>query len=265
MIDYSEDPSAFEPKFKRFENALSKARYIAVLTGAGVSTLSGIPDFRGTGGIYTKQYNHLDVESLLNIDFFHQHPEIFYKWAADVWFKLENYKPNIVHETVARMEKMGVIHEVFTQNIDMLHQRAGSKEVYEVHGSPMHNYCTRCNKHYSYEQIAPTASKGEVPYCSCGGVIKPDIVFYGEMLNPHTLQKAEEIFGRRCDMCIVLGSSLNVSPVNQLPYMAISHGSALAIVNAQDTPLDGYATFRFRDLKQTCTALNGYLDRKEEK
>lgn len=264
MLDYSEAPEVFNPKFELFEQRLSKSRYIAVLTGAGVSTMSGIPDFRGTGGIYTSKYEHMDVEKILNIDFFNTHPEIFYKWAADVWFKLENYKPNIVHETVARMGRLGVIHEVFTQNIDLLHQAAGFKEIYEVHGSPMHNYCTSCHKHYSYEQIAPIASQGKVPYCSCHGVIKPDIVFYGEMLNPHTLQKAEEIFGRRCDMCMVLGSSLNVSPVNQLPYMAVQQGSTLVIVNAQETPLDDYATFRFNDLNQTCQALNKYLDKKEK-
>lgn len=264
MIDYSEAESRFSEKFKLLSGFMDESRRIAVLTGAGVSTLSGIPDFRGTGGIYTKQYHQMNVEDILSIDFFHLHPEIFYKWAADVWFKLERHQPNIVHHTVARMERMKLIQEVFTQNIDLLHQRAGSKEVYEVHGSPMHNHCTRCRKHFSYEQVAPVASRGEVPHCdSCNGVIKPDIVFYGEALNHHMLMKAEETFGRSCDLCIVLGSSLNVSPVNQLPYMAVSHGSRLVIVNAQETPLDGYAAIRFRDLKQTCQAIDGYLDAKE--
>lgn len=255
MIDYSEDEDVFQSRYLKFEQLLKDSRYPAVLTGAGVSTLSGIPDFRGTGGVYTQQFNHLDVEEIIEINFFHRHPEIFYQWAADVWYKLEDYEPNIVHKALAEMEACGKLHEVFTQNIDLLHQKAGSREVYELHGSPMHNYCTRCHAHYSYEQVSPTAREGKVPYCSCGGVIKPDIVFYGEGLDSHTWQKADEVFGRRCDLCIVLGSSLNVSPVNQLPYLAYRHGCPLIIVNAQETPLNGFARHVFRDLRQFSQAL----------
>lgn len=259
--DYSEREDIFEPKFEKFASLLESSRRIGVLTGAGVSTMSGIPDFRGSGGLYTKEYERLPVERILDIDFFHSHPEIFYRWAADVWFKLENYEPNIVHKTLARMERLGIVKEVFTQNIDLLHRRAGSKNVYEVHGSPEHNYCVKCHKHFSYEEIAPIASKGEVPYCTrCGGVVKPDIVFYGEALDSSVLMRAEEVFGRLCDLCVVLGSSLNVGPINQLPYLAVAHGAALVIVNAQGTPMDGYATLRFRDLRQTCEALNRRFD-----
>lgn len=256
MIDYSEDLSVFNPKIEQLVSLIKNARKIAILTGAGVSTLSGIPDFRGNGGIYTKEFNQLSVEQILSIDFFYAHPEIFYKWASNVWYQLENYEPNVVHKLLAVMEQKGYVKEIFTQNIDMLHQKAGNKEVYEVHGSPMHNYCTNCHRHYSYEQVAPKASKGEVPLCeTCKSVIKPEIVLYGEALHAYTLKKAEEVFSRQCDLCIVLGSSLLVGPVNQLPYMASMHNSKLVIVNAQETPLDGYADLIFKDLKQVSEAL----------
>lgn len=261
-IDYSEQQQLFSEKFGRFTQMLQSKSRIAVLTGAGVSTLSSIPDFRGTGGVYTKKYGNLSVEDILHIDFFHEHPEIFYQWAGEVWFRLEQYEPNVVHRMVAMMEHKGLIDGVFTQNIDMLHQRAGSANVWEVHGSPMHNHCTVCGREYSYRDIVATASQGKVPRCECGGVIKPDIILYGESLDQKLLARAEEVFGYKCDLCIVLGSSLNVSPVNLLPRMAVSHGSSLVIVNAQDTSLDGYCDVRFRDLKQFSEAVIEYLGKR---
>ena len=262
MNDYKEDENVFNTKFEKFIDLLKNSKRLGVLTGAGVSTLSNIPDFRGNGGIYTKKFGDLDVEQILDIDFFYKNPKIFYQWASNVWYKLEQYKPNIVHKMLALLEEKGIVEDIFTQNIDFLHQRAGSKKVFEVHGSSLHNYCTVCHKHFTYEQVSPIASKGEVPYCdSCGGVIKPDIVFYGESLNADILSRAEEVFSHQCDLCLVLGSSLNVGPINQMPVLALNNRAKLVIVNAQTTHLDKYSQIVFKDLFQFSSAMIEHFEK----
>ncbi len=260
MADYSERSDLFSKKFQQFVQLLTDSRRIRVFTGAGVSTLSGIPDFRGAHGIYTDPWHGMDVEQILSIDFFAEHPDVFYKWAKDVWYGLENYQPNIVHKTVADLESKHYIDGVYTQNIDMLHQRAGSKVVYEVHGSPMHHYCRTCGAHYSYEEIAPIVRSGKVPTCKrCGGVIKPDIVFYGENLNESILHRAWEEFSH-ADLCLVFGSSLTVQPAASFPRIAVESGAKLVIVNAQRTYLDQLASLRFTDLQQFCEALDLWIE-----
>jgi NAD-dependent deacetylase len=260
MPEKLEKKRAFENKMVILESLILNSRKMTVFTGAGVSTLSGIPDFRGKNGIYTGLWHDLRVEQILNITFFEKHPEIFYEWAQEFWYHLEDYKPNIVHTTLAKMEQKGFVTGLYTQNIDMLHKKAGSKKVYEVHGSAAHHYCHTCNKHYSYEEIAPLVCSKKVPYCSqCGGVIKPDIVFYGENLDPLILSRAYEQFSHT-DLCLVLGSSLTVQPAASFPYYATSNGAPLVIVNEQKTSQDSKAILHFSDLQQTFQALDTWLD-----
>ncbi|HKL58303.1 MAG TPA: NAD-dependent protein deacylase [Sphaerochaeta sp.] len=260
MKTNSETLEQFEKKFSILKPLILNAKRMTVFTGAGVSTLSGIPDFRSSQGIYSKQWEGLDVEHILSIAFFMQHPDVFYAWAKEYWYHLDYYKPNVVHRTLAKLEAKGYMRSLYTQNIDMLHQKAGSKKQYEVHGSAMHHYCTNCNAHYTYEQIAPIVLKDEVPYCTaCGSLIKPDIVFYGENLNSHILDRAYEDFSHP-DLCLVLGSSLRVQPAASFPLYATRNGAPLVIVNAQQTTQDGAASLRFIDLEKTFVALESWVD-----
>lgn len=260
MGEYSEEREVFKGKFDKFASILQDSRKVAVFTGAGVSTLSGIPDFRGAHGVYNSPWRGLDVEEILSIDYFSSNPEIFYAWAEEVWYHFEDYEPNIVHKALAKMEEKGVLTSgLFTQNVDFMHQRAGSKKVYELHGSAKASYCTVCNSHYTYGQVAPIVRKGEVPKCRhCGGVIKPDIVFYGESLPGSVLTRAEIAFGQ-ADLAIVMGTSLTVYPAAAFPMMTARNGGKVVIVNAQPTAQDRSASVLFTDLGQFAEALDQYL------
>ncbi|MBO4409485.1 MAG: Sir2 family NAD-dependent protein deacetylase [Spirochaetales bacterium] len=256
---YSEKPEVFGPKFDKLVSLIENSRRMTVFTGAGVSTLSGIPDFRGKHGVYNDPWQGMDVEEIISMTFFRREPGIFYKWAKDVWYRLEDYEPNIVHTTIALLQKKGYLRSVYTQNIDMLHQRAGSTNVYEVHGSPEFHHCTRCHAKFGYAEIAPKVLRDELPLCPrCGGVIKPDIIFYEESLNENVLDAAWREFSSS-DLCLVLGSSLTVQPAASLPMLARRNGADVVIVNAQPTYQDSGATLLFRDLAQTFGALNDYL------
>ena len=246
--------------FPAFISLYEKARRIVVLTGAGVSTLSGIPDFRSSDGLYSKEFGHMKVESILDIDFFSEHPDVFYSWAKDYWFEMEKYEPNIIHRSLAAMEAAGKLTEgIFTQNIDGLHQKAGSKKVYELHGSVREGYCMNCRRHYGYSFMADMVRSGAVPVCgSCGGLVKPDIVFYGEPLDTSTLMRAENAFAS-ADLAIVLGSSLVVNPAASLPYISARGGKDIVIVNKDSTYIDQYAALRFSDLGSFFGQMAAYL------
>lgn len=260
MGEFSEPQAVFEEKIKKLEELIAKARKLCVFTGAGVSTFSGIPDFRGAHGVYTDPWHGMDVEDILSIGFFERKPEIFYQWAKDVWYKVDQYQPTIVHTTLAKMEQKGYLESLYTQNIDMLHERAGSKRVYDVHGSVAHHHCPNCGKYFSYRTIADQVLKGKVPVCDvCGHVVKPDIVLYGESLDSNILSRAYEDF-THCDLCMVLGSSLTVQPAASFPYYACRHGAKFVIVNAQPTMMDDAADLLFSDLEQVFSALDAWLD-----
>ncbi|MDD6957481.1 MAG: NAD-dependent protein deacylase [Spirochaetales bacterium] len=238
---------------------IKSSRNFNVLTGAGISTLSGIPDFRGEKGVYKAQNLGCDIETILSIGYFKKHPDIFYDWAKDVWYHLENYKPNIVHSVLAKLERQGYLKNIFTQNIDSLHERAGSKKVYNLHGSAADAYCTECGLHYSYEDIATIITEGKVPYCKrCNGLIKPDIVLYGEPLNEHVLSRAITC-SSQSDVFMVLGSSLTVQPAASLPLYAAENKAKIIIVNKQDTYLDRYATIKADNLESVFTSLDELL------
>lgn len=245
-----------------FFDLLEKSKSIVVLTGAGISTLSGIPDFRSEGGIYSEKFGSLSVESLLDIDFFLTHPEEFYAWARNGWYSDKEYKPNIVHETLVLMEKKGLLTEgIFTQNIDSLHTYAGSGKVYELHGTLRTSTCITCHRKYSFEETRDRLKGSLHPKCdTCHSLLKPDIVFYGESLDENILNKAYRAF-ENAELCIVLGTSLVVNPVATLPWLSANNNKSVVIVNRDSTYLDDKASFVFRDLKKWGEKTYSFLEK----
>lgn len=239
---------------------VKRSRSTVVLTGAGVSTLSGIPDFRGEHGIYRADFNGMAVEEILSRDCFLADPSIFYRWAQQFVYRLEDFHPSIVHTTLAKMEQKGLIEGVYTQNIDMLHQKGGSRKVWELHGSPETHHCLSCSFALSYEKVKPIVLAHHIPRCPrCSSVVKPDIVFYGDDLDVKLLDQAYRDMGK-ADLLLVLGSSLTVQPVASLPLATYYHGGKIVIVNAQATPLDKQANLIFRDLQETFHKLDAWVD-----
>ncbi len=234
---------------------LKESRYCVALTGAGISTLSGIRDFRGKDGIYNSGLNEdYDPDLIFDLDYFRQDPSLYYKASRDFIYNLHTKQPSIVHLELARLESMGIIKAVITQNIDMLHSKAGSKNVIELHGSPMVHRCMSCDKVFSYDHICDIVQSGEIPkWDRCQGVIKPEIIFFGEMLDAEKLNKAVQE-ASKADLILVLGSSLVVQPAASLPLYTREHGS-LVIVNDMPTPLDEIAEARYNDLERVFTVL----------
>lgn len=228
---------------------LSQADHAVVLTGAGISTLSGIPDFRGVGGLYHR--TDIDANKIFDIDYFRRDPSYFYHHSRDFLYNLDEKEPNIVHKALARLEEKGVIHAVITQNIDLLHQKAGSRKVLELHGSPAEHYCMRCGRTWDFESIAVKVRSGEIPHCDkCGGLVKPRVVFFGEGLPEDTFDEAVRE-ASRADLMLVLGTSLTVYPAAGIPEITLQRGGELAIVNRDPTHLDRHAVLTERDLKKT--------------
>ena len=221
---------------EQLKKVIENSRRIAFLGGAGLSTESGIPDFRSADGIYKAQtaYGH-SPEGLLSHDFFWRHTEVFYDYYRK-FLLYPQAQPNKAHKALAKLEADGKLTAVITQNIDGLHQAAGSKNVLELHGSVHRNYCTKCRKSYPMEYILE--SEG-VPTCSCGGVIKPDVVLYGEGLDTNTLVSAVTHI-QRADTLIVGGTSLVVYPAAGLiDYFS---GRELVLINLSRTDRDSDAT-----------------------
>lgn len=201
--------------------------------GAGVSTESGIPDFRSVDGLYHQQYEY-PPETILSHTFFEKKPEEFYRFYRKKMLCLDA-KPNKAHQKLARWEQSGRLSAIVTQNIDGLHQAAGNQKVYELHGSVLRNYCVRCGKFYPVEAILE--SEG-VPRCTCGGIIKPDVVLYEEGLDQQTMIGAIRSIAA-ADLLIVAGTSLTVYPAaGMIQYFSGKH---LVLINRDETPLDGAA------------------------
>lgn len=234
---------------------------VAVFTGAGVSTLCGIPDFRGPEGIYKT----LDADRIFGLDQFRQDPRYYYDNARDFIYNLQDRRPGIVHTVCAELEARGLIRGIVTQNIDLLHQRAGSKNVIDLHGSPEIHGCLQCGWETSFEAVAPVVQDGRLPLCDeCGSVVKPHITFFGEMLPEGALDRAFSL-ASSVDLMLVLGSSLVVHPAASVPVATLEAGGRLAIVNLGDTPLDSYATGRWDDLADEFQALARYFDLESSK
>lgn len=206
---------------------------IVFFGGAGVSTESGIPDFRSVDGLYNQQYDY-PPETIISHTFYLRHPEEFYRFYKNRML-FPDARPNAAHLALARLEQEGRLRAVITQNIDGLHQAAGSREVLELHGSVHRNYCTRCGRFYSLEEILEMDG---VPHCTCGGVIKPDVVLYEEGLDQETLQKAVSYI-RHADVLIIGGTSLTVYPAAGL--IDYYQGHKLVLINKSVTPMDSRA------------------------
>ena len=222
------------------------------LTGAGVSTLSGIPDFRtDTSGVWDR----FDRDVIFNIEVFRQKPQLFYEFAREYIFTMKDVRPSEVHFFLAELEKQGLLSGVATQNIDGLHQAAGSKNVYELHGNPNASHCIQCGKVYSMEQTQKMLEGADWPVCDCGGAIKPDVVFYGEQLPQDALGGSINE-AMHCDLLLVLGTSLMVYPAASIPHIALQSGAKIIIFNKTPTPFDPYAELTVQeDLGYVCRAL----------
>ncbi len=212
------------------------ANNIFVLTGAGISTSSGIPDFRGPGGFYETQST-----SVFDIEVFYKNPNVFYKAIAPLASKILHAEPNPAHYLITELEKVGKLSLVATQNIDGLHQKAGTKNVAELHGTLETAHCIKCGRQFAKQDYINEAKFGNVPKCSsCGGTVKPDIVFFGEALPYDALFRSQRA-ASNSDLCIVFGSSLVIQPAASLPLYTVENGGKLIIIGFGETPLDKIA------------------------
>ncbi len=218
---------------KQLKSWIEESENIVFFGGAGVSTESGIPDFRSQDGLYHQQYDY-PPEQILSHTFYMKHPEEFYRFYRNKML-VSGAKPNKAHLALAKLEREGRLKAVITQNIDGLHQAAGSREVLELHGSVHRNYCLRCGKFYGPEAIEQSSG---VPKCSCGGMIKPDVVLYEEGLDMDVLNRAVNYISR-ADVLIVGGTSLTVYPAAGL--IDYYRGNRLVLINRDATALDSRA------------------------
>ena len=228
-----------EDKIQQFKQLVNKCDNIVFFGGAGVSTESGIPDFRSKDGLYNQQYKY-PPETILSHTFFMNKTEEFFKFYKLKMNSLK-YRPNITHIKLSELEARGKLKAVITQNIDGLHQKAGSKVVYELHGSVLRNYCMNCNKFYDAEYVFN--SKG-IPRCSCGGIIKPDVVLYEEGLDEETIENSTDAI-QKADLLIVAGTSLTVQPASGL--INFFRGRNLVLINRDSTPYDNKANLVIND------------------
>lgn len=217
--------------YEELQHLVDESRRIVFFGGAGVSTESGIPDFRSVDGLYHQKYDY-PPETILSHTFFIKKPEAFFKFYRDKMLPLDA-KPNKAHLKLAEWEKAGKLLAVVTQNIDGLHQAAGCKKVYELHGSIHRNYCMKCGKFYPPEYIRD--STDEIPVCQCGGRIKPDVVLYEEGLDNDVVSGAVNAIAN-ADLLIIAGTSLTVYPAAGL--VRYFHGNHLVLINRDSTPMD---------------------------
>lgn len=222
-----------DEKIAKLREWIDGSDNIVFFGGAGVSTESGIPDFRSVDGLYNQQYKY-PPETILSHTFFLSETEEFYRFYRAKMLALDA-KPNAAHLKLAEWEREGKCRAVVTQNIDGLHQKAGSKRVYELHGSVLRNYCMKCGKFYPAEFIRDAQG---IPRCTCGGIVKPDVVLYEEALDEKTLAGAISAI-RHADMLLVGGTSLTVYPAAGL--LGYYRGGRLALINRDETPYDDMA------------------------
>lgn len=223
-----------DKKIEKFKKIINESTNIVFFGGAGVSTESGIPDFRSKDGLYNQKYK-FPPEEILSHHFFYENTEEFFKFYRDKMNSLK-FEPNITHIKLAELERKGKLRAIVTQNIDGLHQKADSKTVYELHGSVMRNYCTKCHKFYDADFVFNSKS---IPCCECGGIIKPDVVLYEEPLNEKTYTASIKAISD-CDTLIIGGTSLTVYPASGL--IRYFEGNDLILINKSTTPFDNIAT-----------------------
>ena len=218
---------------------IAQSKKIVFFGGAGVSTESGIPDFRSVDGLYNQKFEY-PPETIISHSFYLRDPAYFFRFYKEKMLPL-GFEPNITHKVLARWEAEGKLSTVITQNIDGLHQKAGSKNVLELHGSVLRNYCVRCGKFHSGEFIRD--SEG-IPTCACGGIVKPDVVLYEESLDGDTLEKSVAAIAD-ADLLIVAGTSLTVYPAAGL--IRYYKGNRLVLINRDETPYDNHADIVIHD------------------
>ncbi len=223
----------------RAAQLLREAHYVIALTGAGISTPSGVPDFRSPGSGLWERVDPMEVASIYS---FRREPQRFYDWIRPLAGLMTLAQPNPAHRALADLEARGHLMAVITQNIDGLHQAAGSKHVIEVHGSLRQATCLQCYRRIPARPVIEQFIRdGEVPHCpACGGVLKPDIILFGEQLPVQALYQARQE-AYRCDLMLIAGSSLEVAPAGDLPLLAHSNGARLILVNLEPTLLDPLA------------------------
>ena len=223
-------------KYKQLKEIIEKSEKIVLFTGAGISVPSGIPDFRSDNGLYNEKTDDFILpEQIISHSYFMFNPKKFFEFYGNKMV-YKKAKPNLAHEYFARLDNVIVV----TQNIDNLHQEAGSKIVYELHGSVKRNYCMKCRKYYDLDDI----NEKEVNYCNCGGIIKPDVVLYEEPLDDKVVYKAIEAINS-CDTLIVVGTSLTVYPA--AAYLRYFRGDNLILINKSKTQYDHIANLVFNE------------------
>ncbi len=242
----------------QLKQLISDHNRIVAFTGAGISAESGIPTYRGAGGTWSKY----DPDKYASIDYFIKDPTYYWSFFRDVRHDLMNEaEPNLAHKSLVKLEQIGKLSSVVTQNIDGLHQKAGSKTVYELHGNTTRFYCFDCHEPYSMAQAKAKLDKELPPHCDeCGGVLRPDVVLFGEMLPTVVIVRAEEEVSS-CDLLLVIGSSLVVYPAANLPYQAKMNGAKLVILNVDPTPMDSMADLVIHDKAADVMAEAVGLDR----
>lgn len=223
-----------DPMIERFKEIIDGSNNIVFFGGAGVSTESGIPDFRSVDGLYNQEWKY-PPETIISRSFFQSDPEEYFRFHRKK-LAVGDAAPNTCHIKLAELEKAGKLKAVVTQNIDGLHQAAGSEKVLELHGSLLRAYCTRCGKKHPYQTTYDESTP--IPKCECGGIIRPDIVLYEESLDQAVLEEAIRVI-RECDVLIVGGTSLNVYPAAGL--INYYRGNKLVLINLSATAYDSYA------------------------
>lgn len=226
-------------EIEKLQQMIDESRKIVFFGGAGVSTESGIPDFRSVDGLYNQKYDY-PPETILSHTFYVQRPDEFFRFYRDKML-FTDAKPNAAHVALAKLEETGKLTAVVTQNIDGLHQSAGSKKVLELHGSVLRNYCEKCHKFYDIDAILDSSG---VPSCECGGRIKPDVVLYEEGLDQNTLSESVRAISE-ADMLIIGGTSLAVYPAAGL--IDYYHGNKLVLINKTPTARDTMANLVITD------------------
>jgi NAD-dependent deacetylase len=247
-----------EEVFSRLKNLVEKSEKIVAFTGAGFSAESGISTFRGAGGLWSKY----DPNIYANINIFMQDSTYYWNFFKDERYPIiKKAKPNNGHYALVKLEKQGKIYCVITQNIDGLHQEAGQSNVIELHGNTRKIFCLSCNKEYSMDEAYKILKKELPPRCSCGGILKPGTVLFGEPLPRYAFDMAI-LAAQNCDLFLVLGSSLVVYPAASIPEEAKRRGAVLGIINIDPTPLDDRADFVIHDnvSKVLSGVINGELN-----
>lgn len=243
-MDFLTETDPFEIRFNTLKQYISQAQHITFFGGAGVSVGSGIPDFRSKNGLYNnmpKGYRNVKPEYMLSKSCLNENPELFFAFYKNI-MDVRGYEPNSVHKYLAKLEANGKMEAVITQNVDLLHEAAGTKKLFKIHGTVAQNHCSKCHKIYDKDYIFNDTNT--VPRCECGGIIRPNVVLYGEQLPEDQVDGAIDAL-HNTDLLIVCGTSLTVQPAAS--FISESRASMMVVINQQSTDYDCWADIVFRE------------------